>query len=86
MRWSTQRPVSNGIQLQAEIWKQSAATGMLNGLALDYLSTIFPVLGLDITFLIACLCVARSVRALGAVGLLGTLATGRLGQRFFAHW
>ena len=27
--------------------KQSAATGMLNGLALDYLSTIFPVMGLD---------------------------------------
>ena len=42
--------------------KPSAATGILNGLALDYLSTIFPVVGLDITFLIAYLCVARSVR------------------------
>ena len=45
----------------AETWKQSAATGILNGLALDYLSTIIPVVGLDITFLIAHLCVARSV-------------------------
>ena len=61
MRWSTRRPVSNSIQLQAETWKQSAATGILNGLALDYLSTIIPVVGLDITFFIAHLCVARSV-------------------------
>ena len=45
----------------AETWKQSAATGILNGLALRYLSTIIPVVGLDITFLIAHLCVARSV-------------------------
>ena len=42
-------------------WKQSAATGFLNGLALDYLSTIVTVVGFDITFLIAHLCVARSV-------------------------
>ena len=42
--------------------KQSAATGILNGLALDYLSTIFLVMGLDITFLIAYRCVACSVR------------------------
>ena len=35
--------------------------GILNGLALDYLSTIIPVVGLDITLLIAHLCVARSV-------------------------
>ena len=41
--------------------KQSTATGILNGLALDYLSTINPVVVLDITFLIAHLCVARSV-------------------------
>ena len=27
--------------------KQSAAIGILNGLALDYLPTIFPVMGLD---------------------------------------
>ena len=45
----------------AETWKQSAATGILNCLALDYLSTIIPVVGLDITFLTAHLCVARSV-------------------------
>ena len=42
--------------------KQSAATGILNGLALDYLSTIFLVMGLDIMFLIAYRCVACSVR------------------------
>ena len=53
MRWSMPRPVSNSK-------KQSAATGILNGLALGYLSTIIPVVGLDITFLIAQLCVASS--------------------------
>ena len=42
--------------------KQSAATGILNGLALDYLSTIFLIMGLDIMFLIAYRCVACSVR------------------------
>ena len=42
--------------------KQSAATGILNGLALDYLSTIFLVMGLDITFFVADRCVACSVR------------------------
>lgn len=36
MRWSTRRPVSNSIQLQAETWKQSAANDILNGIALDY--------------------------------------------------
>ena len=40
---------------------QSAATGILNVLALDYLSTFIHVVGLDITFLVAHLCVARSV-------------------------
>ena len=53
MRWPTPRPVSNSK-------KQFAATGILNGLALGYLSTILPVVGLDITFLIAQLCVASS--------------------------
>ena len=40
---------------------KTCITGILNGLALDYLSTIILVVGLDITFLIAHLCVARSV-------------------------
>ena len=44
--------------------KQSAATGILNGLALDYLSTIFLIMGLDIMFLIAYRCVACSMRHL----------------------
>ena len=43
MRWSTRRPVSNSIQLQAETWKQSAVTGILNGLALDYLVNHHPL-------------------------------------------
>ena len=64
MRWSTRRPVSNSIQLQAESWKQSAATDILNGIALDYLVNHRLLCG---TFGVA----------LGALGLLGTLATGK---------
>ena len=37
---------------------------------------IFPVMGIDITFLVAHLCGTFGV-ALGALGLLGTLPTGR---------
>ena len=48
----------------AETWKQSTATGILKGLALDYLSTIIPLVRLDITFLIAYLCVARDTSSL----------------------
>merc|ERR1719191_1596806 len=55
---------------------QSAATGIIYGLALGYLSCIVPVLCLGITILFAhSLCGMFGV-ALGALGMLGTLTMG----------
>merc|ERR1719486_437891 len=60
----------------AETQKQSAATGIIYGLALGYLSCIVPVLCLGITILIAhSLCGMFGV-ALGALGMLGTMTMG----------
>merc|ERR1719321_2038238 len=60
----------------AETQKQSAATGIIYGLALGYLSCIIPVLALGITILIAhSLCGMFGV-ALSALGMLGTMAMG----------
>jgi len=60
----------------AETEKQSAATGIIYGLALGYLSTIIPVVSLGITILVAhSLCGMFGV-ALGALGMLGTLTMG----------
>jgi len=60
----------------AETQKQSAATGIIYGLALGYLSTIIPVVSLGITILVAhSLCGMFGV-ALGALGMLGTLTMG----------
>mmetsp|Transcript_74920 Transcript_74920/g.165752 ORF Transcript_74920/g.165752 Transcript_74920/m.165752 type:complete len:718 (+) Transcript_74920:87-2240(+) len=57
----------------AETQKQSAATGIIYGLALGYLSCIVPVVCLGITILIAhSLCGMFGV-ALGALGMLGTM-------------
>merc|ERR1712241_507871 len=57
----------------AETQKQSAATGIIYGLALGYLSCIVPVICLGITILIAhTLCGMFGV-ALGALGMLGTM-------------
>merc|ERR1719359_2065978 len=57
----------------AETQKQSAATGIIYGLALGYLSCIIPVLALGITVLIAhTLCGMFGV-ALSALGMLGTM-------------
>jgi len=57
----------------ANTQKQSAATGIIYGLALGYLSCIIPVLCLGITILIAhTLCGMFGV-ALGALGMLGTM-------------
>jgi inorganic pyrophosphatase len=57
----------------AETQKQSAATGIIYGLALGYLSCVVPVLCLGITILIAhSLCGMFGV-ALGALGMLGTM-------------
>merc|ERR1719231_2046842 len=57
----------------AETQKQSAATGIIYGLALGYLSCIIPVLALGITILVAhSLCGMFGV-ALSALGMLGTM-------------
>merc|ERR1719324_889096 len=59
----------------AETQKQSAATGIIYGLALGYLSCIIPVLALGITILIAhSLCGMFGI-ALSALGMLGTMTT-----------
>merc|ERR1712063_217432 len=59
----------------AETEKQSAATGIIYGLALGYLSTIIPVLCLGLTILIGhSLCGMFGV-ALGALGMLGTMTS-----------
>merc|ERR1712217_394671 len=53
--------------------KQSAATGIIYGLALGYLSCIVPVICLGVTILVAhTLCGMFGV-ALGALGMLGTM-------------
>jgi len=60
----------------AETQKQSAATGIIYGLALGYLSCIIPVLSLGITVLVAhTLCGMFGV-ALSALGMLGTMTMG----------
>merc|ERR1712048_926107 len=57
----------------AETQKQSAATGIIYGLALGYLSCIIPVVCLAVTILCAhSLCGMFGV-ALGALGMLGTM-------------
>jgi len=60
----------------AETQKQSAATGIIYGLALGYLSCIVPVLCLGVTILVAhSLCGMFGV-ALSALGMLGTMTMG----------
>ncbi|CAE8743735.1 unnamed protein product [Polarella glacialis] len=60
----------------AETQQQSAATGIIYGLALGYLSCIVPVLCLGVTILCAhSLCGMFGV-ALGALGMLGTMTMG----------
>merc|ERR1719399_1990808 len=60
----------------AETQKQSAATGIIYGLALGYLSCIVPVLALGVTILVShSLCGMFGV-ALGALGMLGTMTMG----------
>merc|ERR1712188_154998 len=57
----------------AETQKQSAATGIIYGLALGYLSCIVPVICLAVTILVShTLCGMFGV-ALGALGMLGTM-------------
>merc|ERR1719409_1940999 len=60
----------------AETQKQSAATGIIYGLALGYLSCIVPVICLALTILVShTLCGMYGV-ALGALGMLGTMTMG----------
>jgi len=60
----------------AETQKQSAATGIIYGLALGYLSCIVPVLCLGITILVAHSICGMFGVALGALGMLGTMTMG----------
>merc|ERR1719247_146296 len=60
----------------AETQKQSAATGIIYGLALGYLSCIIPVLALGITILVAHSLVGMFGVALSALGMLGTMTMG----------
>lgn len=69
---STYKPVRE----IAETQKQSAATGIIYGLALGYLSCIVPVLCLGVTILIAHSLVGMLGVALSALGMLGTMTMG----------
>merc|ERR1712190_544133 len=57
----------------AETQKQSAATGIIYGLALGYLSCVIPVICLGITILVAHTICGMFGVALGALGMLGTM-------------
>jgi len=60
----------------AETQKQSAATGIIYGLALGYLSCIVPVLALGVTVLVAHSLAGMFGVALSALGMLGTMTMG----------
>jgi len=60
----------------AETQKQSAATGIIYGLALGYLSCVVPVICLGVTILIAHSVCGMFGVALGALGMLGTITMG----------
>merc|ERR1712203_1290199 len=60
----------------AETQKQSAATGIIYGLALGYLSCIIPVLCLGVTILVSHMLCGMFGVALGALGMLGTMTMG----------
>merc|ERR1719401_1574801 len=57
----------------SETQKQSAATGIIYGLALGYLSSIVPVLCLGVTILVSHMLCGMFGVALGALGMLGTM-------------
>merc|ERR1719359_1757330 len=60
----------------AHTQQQSAATGIIYGLALGYLSCIIPVFCLGITILISHSYAGMYGIALGALGMLGTMTMG----------
>merc|ERR1719217_1085260 len=60
----------------AETQRVAAATGIIYGLALGYLSCVIPVVCLGVTILVAhCLCGSYGI-ALGALGMLSTMTMG----------
>merc|ERR1719461_2303088 len=60
----------------SETQKQSAATGIIYGLALGYLSCIVPVFCLGLTVLVSHTYCGMFGVALGALGMLGTMTMG----------
>merc|ERR1712084_189350 len=60
----------------AETQKQAAATGIIYGLALGYLSCIVPVICLGLTVLVSHTYCGMFGVALGALGMLGTMTMG----------
>merc|ERR1712238_643813 len=64
------------VQEIAETQKQSAATGIIYGLALGYLSCVVPVMCLGVTILVAHTLRGMFGVALGALGILGTMTVG----------
>merc|ERR1740129_389208 len=64
------------VQEIAETQKQSAATGIIYGLALGYLSCVVPVMCLGVTILVAHTVFGMFGVALGALGMLGTMTIG----------
>jgi len=60
----------------AENQKQSAATGIILGLALGYMSCVIPTICLGITILVAHSLAGMFGVALGALGMLGTMTMG----------
>merc|ERR1712050_634311 len=66
----------NPVREISETQKQSAATGIIYGLALGYLSCIIPVLCLGVTILVAHTFCGMFGVALGALGMLGTMTMG----------
>merc|ERR1719174_3061768 len=64
------------VQEIAETQKQSAATGIIYGLALGYLSCIVPVFCLGVTILVSHQYCGMFGVALGALGMLGTMTMG----------
>jgi len=60
----------------AKTQKQAAATGIIYGLALGYLSCIVPVICLGVTILVGHSLAGMFGVALGALGMLGTMTMG----------
>merc|ERR1712151_676676 len=69
---STYQPVRSIAHTQ----QQSAATGVIIGLAVGYISCIIPTICLGITVLVAHTLVGMLGVALAALGMLGTLTMG----------